>query len=124
MIRTHTLKTVPFGIMRPTLKTLMAAALLVFGQASDDLRKSDLRLCAKIVSLRDATNKLDNPTRHDLQTHLAAWYGVAIELTEAVAVSYPELSGLLQSVVKEADWIDPAWRYMKERMEQWTTNNS
>jgi hypothetical protein len=119
MIRTHTLRTVPFNIMRPTLKTLMGATLLVFGQAADDLRKTNIHLAAKIISLRDATNKLENPTRHNLQTHLAAWYGVAIELTEAVTVSYPELSALLGNVVKECDWIAPAWEYMKGQMEQW-----
>ena len=119
MIRTHTLKTVPFNIMRPALKTLMASALMVFAQVADDLRKSNIQLAAKIISLRDATNKLENPTRHHLQTHLAAWYGVALELADASDSTSPELAGLLRNVCQEADWIEPAWTYMKGQMEQW-----
>ena len=114
MIRTPTLKTVPFGIMRPTLKTLMGATLMVFGQV-----ETDKQFATKVFLLRDKTNTLENPTRHHMQTHLAAWYGVATELTEASAVSYPELSALLANVVKECDWIEPAWLYMKGQMEQW-----
>jgi hypothetical protein len=119
VIRTPTLKTIPFGIMRPTLKTLMAAALMVFSQI-----ESDEKLATKVILLRDKTNTLENPTRHHMQTHLAAWYGVAIELTEASAASYPELSALLANVVKECDWIEPAWLYMKGQMEQWQNANS
>lgn len=124
MIRTHTLKTVPFSIMRPALKTLMASVLMVFAQAADDLRKSNIQLAAKVITLRDATNKLENPTRNNLTTHLAAWYGVATELTAATVTSYPELSALLANVVMEADWIEPAWEYMKGQMDQWQTVNS
>lgn len=116
MIRTHTLKTVPFNIMRPTLKTLMGAALLVFTQTADDLRKSNIKLAAKVISLRDASNKLENPTRHNMTTHLAAWYGVSLELADATDSTSPELAGLLRNVVKEADWIEPAWLYMQEQM--------
>lgn len=116
MNNTYTLRTVPFRIMRPTLKTLMAAALMVFGQTSDDLRKSNIKLCAKIIQLQNATNKLDNPTRDDAQTHLAAWYGVSLELCEAIDSTSPELARLLRGVVKEADWIEPAWEYMKGQM--------
>ncbi len=119
MIRTYTLKTVPFAIMRPALKTLMASALMVFSQTADDLRKSNIQLAAKIISLRDATNKLENPTRHNMTTHLAAWYGVSLELADATDSTSPELAGLLRNVVKEADWIQPAWDYMKGRMQEW-----
>ncbi len=111
---TYTLRTVPFRIMRPTLKTLMASALMVFGQA-----ETDQKLATKIVLLRDATNKLENPTRHDMQTRIAAWYGVSLELCEAIDSTLPELAGLLRGVVKEADWIAPAWEYMNERMAEW-----
>lgn len=121
---TYTLRTVPFRIMRPTLKTLMAAALMVFGQTSDSLRKSNIKLAAKIISLRDATNKLENPTRQDMQTRIAAWYGVSLELCEAIDSTSPELAGLLRGVVKEADWIEPAWVYMNERMAEWTTSST
>lgn len=119
MIQSYTLKTVPFNIMRPALKTLMASALMVFGQTADDLRKSNIHLAAKIISLRDATNKLENPTRHNLTTHLAAWYGVSLELADAVDITSPALAGLLRNVVKEAEWIHPAWEYMSERMQEW-----
>lgn len=119
MIQSHTLRTIPFRIMRPTLKTIMGAALVVFAQTSDGLRKTDIRLCAKIVSLRDATNKLDNPTRHQLQTHLTAWYGVSKELADAIDNTNPELAALLRGVVKEAAWLEDAWQYMKGQMDQW-----
>ena len=118
MIRTPTLKTVPFGIMRPTLKTLMASVLAVFGQTYDREWTNE-KLAAKITLLHEKTNALENPTRNNMRTHLAAWYGVAIELTETVDPSYPELAGLLRNVTKECDWIEPAWLYMKGQMEQW-----
>jgi len=118
-VKSYTLKTVPFNIMRPALKTLMASALMVFGQTSDDLRKSNIQLAAKVISLRDMTGKLENPTRHNLTTHLTAWYGVALELADALDSTSPELAGLLRNVCKEADWIAPAWVYMKGQMEQW-----
>lgn len=119
MIRTPTLKTVPFGIMRPALKTLMASTLMVLSQV-----EVDDKLAIKIFALRDKTKALENPTRHHMQTHLAAWYGVGIELTEAIDTSYPEFAGLLRNVLKEADWIEPAWLYMKGQMEQWQTERS
>ena len=114
MISTYTLKTIPFRIMRPTLATLMGAALLVFGQV-----EVDDKLATKLFLLRDATNKLENPTRHQIQTHLAAWYGVSLELADATEAGNPQLAGLLRNVCKEADWIAPAWVYMKGQMEQW-----
>lgn len=110
----YTLKTVPFKIMRPTLKTLMASALMVLSQV-----KTDDALATKIFLLRDNTQALENPTRHDMQVRIAAWYGVSIELTAAIDASYPELAGLLRNVVTQADWIEPAWQYMREQMEQW-----
>jgi len=116
---TYTLRTVPFRIMRPTLKTLMASALMVFGQA-----ETDQKLATKIVLLRDATNKLENPTRHNMVTHLTAWYGVSLELADAIAATQPELSALLQAVCKEADWIAPAWEYMKGQMDTWASKGS
>ena len=119
MIKSYTLKTVPFAIMRPALKTLMASALMVFGQTADDLHKSNVKLTEKIFLLREVTNKLENPTRHNLTTHLTAWYGVALELADALDSTSPELAGLLRNVCKEADWIAPAWVYMKGQMEQW-----
>jgi len=114
VISTYTLKTIPFRIMRPTLATLMGAALLVFGQV-----EVDDKLATKLFLLRDATNKLENPTRHQIQTHLAAWYGVSLELADATEAGNPQLAGLLRNVCKEADWIAPAWEYMQERMVEW-----
>lgn len=119
MIRTHTLKTVPFSTMRPALKVLMGAALMVFAQTSDTLRKTNIQLAAKIISLRDVSQKLKNPTRQNMQTHLAAWYGVTLELADTVDSTTPELAALLREMLKEADWIEPAWLYMKGQMEQW-----
>ena len=119
MIRTHTLKTVPFAIMRPTLKTFMASTLLVFGQATD----IDEKLSTKIFLLRDKTNALQNPTRHHMQTHLAAWYGVALEVADAADAGKPELAGLLRNVLKEAEWIAPAWEYMQGKLQEWATEN-
>lgn len=114
MIRTYTLKTVPFGLMRPALKTLMASVLLVVGQVD-----ADDKLVTKIFLLRDKTNALENPTRHHMQTHLAAWYGVALELSTAADAMNPELAALLRDVLKEAGWIEPAWVYMKGQMDAW-----
>lgn len=114
MIANYTLKTVPFRIMRPTLKTLMASALMVLIQVS-----VDDKLSTKILLLRDKTRALENPTRHHMQTHLAAWYGVAQELADAANSTSPELAALLRNVVKQADWLEPAWQYMKGQMEQW-----
>jgi NTP pyrophosphatase (non-canonical NTP hydrolase) len=119
LINTYTLRNIPFRIMRPTLKTLMASVLMVFAQVADDLRKSNVRLAAKIISLRDVTNKSENPTRQQMQTYLAAWYGVALELIDAIDSTQPELAGLLRNVVKECEWLQPAWEYMKGQMEQW-----
>lgn len=114
MIQSYTLKTVPFKIMRPTLKTLMASALMVLSQVT-----VDDKLAIKIFLLRDKSNALENPTRHNMATYLAAWYGVSLELIDAVQDTAPELAGLLGNVVKEADWIRPAWEYMKGQMDAW-----
>lgn len=105
--------------MRPTLKTLMGAALMVFGQTADDLRQTNIKLCAKVIKLQEHTNALKNPTRNDEQAHLAAWYGVSLELCDAVDSTSPELAGLLRGVLSEAAWIEPAWNYMSERMAEW-----
>ena len=118
MNQTYTLKTVPFHIMRPALKTLLASTLLVFGQVYDP-KTTDEKLARKIFLLEEKTRALKNPTRQQMQTHLAAWYGVATELTDTASASYPELAGLLRNVLKEAAWIEPAWSYMKGQMEQW-----
>lgn len=115
MIQSYTLKTVPFRIMRPTLKTLMAATLSVLANT----QPTDEKLATKIFLLRDASNALENPTRNNMRTHLAAWYGVGLELADAVDSTSPELAGLLRNVLKEADWIEPAWSYMKGRMDAW-----
>ena len=115
MIKSYTLKTVPFGIMRPTLKTLMASALTVLANTP----AVDEKLATKIFLLRDKTNALENPTRNNMRVHLAAWYGVGLELADAVDSTTPELAGLLRNVLKEADWIEPAWEYMKGQMDAW-----
>lgn len=119
MITTYTLRNVPFRIMRPALKTVMSAVLLVFGQA----QTVDEKLATKIFLLRDKTNALENPTRHNMTTHLAAWYGVGLELADAVDSTSPELAGLLRNVLKEADWIRPAWEYMSDRIQEWQSSN-
>ena len=114
MIQSYSLKTVPFRILRPTLKTLMGAVILVWGQVD-----TDQKLSVKIMKLQDKTNALENPTRNNMATHLAAWYGVGLELADVAEATKPELATLLRDVLKEAGWIRPAWDYMSERMAEW-----
>ena len=118
MIQSYSLKTVPFRILRPTLKTLMGAVILVWGQVD-----TDQKLSVKIILLQDKTNALENPTRNNMATHLAAWYGVGLELADVADTTKPELAALLRDVLKEAGWIRPAWEYMQERMAEWATSS-
>jgi len=118
MIRTPTLKTVPFKMLRPALKTLMGATLMVLAHTYTREWTNDA-LATKINLLHEKSNALENPTRQNLTTHLAAWYGVALELVDTVTPINPELAALLGNVCKEADWIEPAWIYMREQMEKW-----
>ncbi len=115
MIRTPTLKTVPFKMLRPTLKTLMGATLMVLAHTYTREWTNDA-LATKINLLHEKSRDLENPTRHNMQTHLAAWYGVALELVDTVTPTHPEMAALLGNVVKECDWIAPAWEYMKGQM--------
>lgn len=118
----YTLRTVPFRIMRPALKMLMVACMAVITQAYTK-EWPHQRLATKVFLLQDKTDALKNPIRNTLQTHIAAWYGVALELHEAVKDTHPELARLLASATKEVGWIEPAWQFMQERMKTWVAES-
>lgn len=118
----YTLANVPFRIMRPALKLLPAIVTMVLSQVyvkDWEHRK----LAAKIIALKDKTDALKNPARRTTLVHLTSWYGLALELADAVAVTHPELGALLQNATKDVDWLQPSWEFMQGKMAEWVEVN-
>jgi hypothetical protein len=118
----YTLRTVPFRIMRPALKMLMVACMAVITQVYSK-EWAHQQLATKVFLLQNKTDALKRPTRDTIQVHIAAWFGLALDLQEAVKDTHPELARLLVSATKEVGWIEPAWQFMQERMKTWVTEN-
>lgn len=120
---TYTLANVPFRILRPALKLLPTMVSIVLVQVyvkGWEHRK----LAAKIIALKGKTDALKNPARRTTLVHLTSWYGLALELVDAVQVTHPELSALLRNATKEVDWLQPSWDYMQEQMGKWVEVNT
>lgn len=120
---TYTLANVPFRLMRPALKLLPVIVTMVLAQVyvkDWEHRK----LAAKIIALKGKTDALKKPARRTALVHLASWYGLALELADAVAVTHPALCDILRNATKDVDWLQPSWEYMQERMAEWTIVNS
>lgn len=119
----YTLANVPFRIMRPALKLLpviVSSALTQVYVKGWEHRK----LAAKIVALKDKTDVLKNPSRQKALVHLTSWYGLALELSDAVAVTHPELGALLRNATKDVDWLQPSWEFMQGKMAEWVEANT
>jgi hypothetical protein len=122
MNKPYTLCNVPFRIMRPALALLSASCQIAMVQAyTKDWPHQEL--ARKVFLLKDKTDALKNPKRDTMQTHIAAWYGLTLDLQAAVADTHPELARLLASATKEVGWIEPAWQFMQERMKSWVAEN-
>lgn len=119
----YTLRTVPFRILRPALKLF---PVLVSGLLAQVYTKTwgHQKLAVKIYALKLRTDALENPPRRKVVLHLTAWYGVAQELRDAVQESHPELARVLSDTIRENDWLEPSWQYMKGEMDKWVTSNS
>lgn len=118
----YTLANVPFRIMRPALKLLPTMVSIVLVQVyvkGWEHRK----LAAKIMALNEKTKALKNPSRRTALVHLTSWYGLALELADAVQVTHPELGALLLNATKDVDWLQPSWEYMQGKMEEWVEVN-
>lgn len=122
---TYTLANVPFRIMRPALKLLPIIVSSALTQVYvKDKGWEHRKLAAKIVALNEKTKALKNPSRQKALVHLTSWYGLALELADAVAVTHPALADILRNATKDVDWLQPSWEYMQKRMAAWTINNS
>lgn len=107
---TNTLANVPFRIMRPALKLLPTIVTMVLAQVYvKDKAWEHRKLAAKIVALKDKTDVIKNPSRRTSLVHLTSWYGLALELADAVAVTHPALADILRNAVKDVDWLQPSW---------------
>lgn len=121
----YTLANVPFRIMRPALKLLPTLVTMVLSQAYvKDKDWEHRKLAAKIIALKGKTDALKNPSRRTTLVHLTSWYGLALELADAVQVTHPELGALLRNATKEVDWLQPSWEYMQEQMSKWVEVNT
>lgn len=120
---TYTLRNVPFRILRPALKVLPVLVSALLAQVYTK-EWSHQPLARKVYALKLRTDALKNPTRHTVVVHLTAWYGVAQELRDAVQTSHPELAGILADTIRDNDWLEPSWVYMKGKMDEWVTTNS
>lgn len=121
---TYTLANVPFRVLRPALKLLPTMVTMVLAQVYvKDKAWEHRKLAAKIVALNEKTMALKNPARRTTLVHLTSWYGLALELADAVQVTHPELGALLRNATKEVDWLQPSWDYMQEQMGKWVTEN-
>ncbi len=118
----YTLRTVPFRIMRPALALLATACQAAMVQVYTK-EWPHQALADKVFLLKEKTAALKHPTRNSIQTHIAAWYGLTLDLQAAVKNTHPELFWLLANVIQEVIWIKPAWMYMQEKMTEWVAEN-
>lgn len=122
-LRDYTLRTVPFRILRPSLKLLPTIVTTVLGQVYTK-EWEHKKLAAKVFVLKDKTDALENPTRDKALTHLTSWYGVALELTEAIKPTHPELATILANATNDMQWLQPAWEFMRGKMAEWVEKNA
>lgn len=120
----YTLANVPFRILRPALKLLPVIVSSALTQVYvKDKAWEHRKLAAKIVALNEKTKALKNPSRQKALVHLTSWYGLALELADAVQVTHPELGALLRNATKDVDWLQPSWEFMQGKMAEWVEVN-
>lgn len=123
-VTNYTLANVPFRILRPALNLLPTIVSSILTQVYVKDKAWEYRkLAAKIIALKGKTDALKNPARRTTLVHLTSWYGLALELADAVAVTHPALSEILRNAAKEVDWLQPSWDYMVEQMSKWVQDN-
>lgn len=120
----YTLANVPFRIRRPALKLLPTMVTMVLAQVYVAKGWEHRKLAAKIVALNEKTKALKNPSRRIALVHLTSWYGLALELADAVAVTHPALADILRNATKDVDWLQPSWEYMQGKMAEWVEVNT
>jgi len=121
-MKPYTLRNVPFRIMRPALALLSASCQVALVQVYSK-EWPHQQIATKVFLLKDKTAALKHPTRNMIQTHIAAWYGLTLDLQAAVLDTHPDLARLLANATKETEWIKPAWLFMQERMQAWVAEN-
>jgi hypothetical protein len=111
----YTFKTVPFRILSPALKALPAIVTGVLSQVHTPTWEHR-PLSAKIMALHAMTKSLKNPRRNTVLVHLTSWYGLALELKEALPPEQIGLALALDKTIDDMKWLQPSWKFMQQKM--------
>lgn len=121
---TYTLANVPFRVLTPALKLLPTIVSGILAQVYvKDKNWEHRKLAAKIIALKNKTDALINPSRRVALVHLTSWYGLALELADAVDATHPAMSDILRGAAKDVNWLQSSWEYMRGKMVEWVEAN-
>ena len=120
----YTYKTVPFKVLKPALKLLMTSYTIVFTQVYDEaFAVEHPKLGLKVLTLKEKTEALENPTRNQLISYITAWYGLTKDLAGYLETSQPAFADILRKEIADLNWLEVAWVYMSEQMAKWVAEN-